>query len=101
MNFREVKRLMDESVAQHSVPCSDIAIVYNGELVYRYGNGTVDDEKKVPIKGDEQYFLYSATKPITCTAALQLVESGKLYLEDKLSDYIPEFKDIMVKRRRA
>lgn len=98
MNFREIKRIMDESVALHGVPCSDIAIVYNGELVYRYWNGTVDDEKKVPIKGDEQYFLYSATKPITCTAALQLVEAGKLHLEDKLSDYIPEFKDMMVKK---
>lgn len=97
MDFSEVKRLMDESVAEHSVPCSDTAIVYNGEMVYRYMNGTSDSEKKVPIKGDEQYFLYSATKPITCTAALQLVEAGKLHLDDKLSDYIPEFENMMVK----
>ncbi len=97
MNFSEVKRLMDEAVAEHSVPCSDIAIVYKGEVVFRYMNGTSDDEKNVPIKGDEQYFLYSATKPITCTAALQLVEAGKLHLEDKLSDYIPEFEHMMVK----
>ena len=97
MDFSEVKRLMDESVAEHSVPCSDIAIVKNGETVYRYMNGTRDDEKKVPIRGDELYFLYSVTKPITCTAALQLVEAGKLHLEDKVSDYIPEFENMMVK----
>lgn len=97
MDFSEVKRLMDESVAKHSVPCSDIAIVYNGEMVYRYMNGNGDGEKEMPIKGDEQYFLYSATKPITCTAALQLVEAGKLHLEDKVSDYIPEFENMMVK----
>ena len=97
MDFSEVKRLMDESVAQHGVPCSDIAIVYKGKIVYRYMNGTSDDEKKVPIKGDEQYFIFSATKPITCTAVLQLVEAGKLSLEDKVSDYIPEFENMMVK----
>lgn len=51
----------------------------------------------MPVKGDEQHFIYSATKPITCTAALQLVEAGKLHLEDKLSDYIPEFEHMMVK----
>ena len=97
MDFSEVKKLMDEAVELHGVPGSDIAIMYQGELVYRYMNGTCDDEKKVPVKGNEQYFLYSATKPITCTAALQLVEAGKLGLEDKVSDYIPEFENMMVK----
>ncbi|MBQ8814778.1 MAG: beta-lactamase family protein [Lachnospiraceae bacterium] len=97
MDFSEVKKLMDEAVELHGVPGSDIAIMHQGELVYRYMNGTCDDDKKVAMKGDEQYFLYSATKPITCTAALQLVEVGRLSLEDKLSDYIPEFENMMVK----
>ena len=70
MDFSKIKRFMDEAVAEHEVPCSDIMIVYKGEVVYRYMNGTIDDEKKVPIKGDELYFLYSATKPITCTAVM-------------------------------
>lgn len=97
MNFEEVKILMDQAVAEHDVPGSDIAVTYNGEIVYRYMNGTIDDEKVLPVKGDELYFLYSATKPITCTAALQLYEKGKIRLEDKLSDYIPEYKDMWVK----
>ena len=97
MEFCEVKRLMDESVSEHGIPGSDIAIVYKGEIVYRYRNGTSDDEKKVPVQGDELYFLYSATKPITCTAVLQLVETGRLRLDDKVSDYIPEFEKMMVK----
>lgn len=47
-------------------------------------NGTSDGQKKVPIQGDELYFLYSATKPIVCTAALQLYEKGLLDLEDNV-----------------
>jgi len=97
MDFGKVKDLLDEALAEHRVPCSDVAILHNGEIVYRYMNGTSDDEKKVPIRGDEQYFLYSATKPITCTAVLQLVEAGKLRLDDPVSDYIPEFAHMMVK----
>ena len=77
MDFSEVKNLIDKSMVEYSIPCSDIAIVHNGEIVFRYWNGTSDDEKKIPLKGDELYFLYSATKPITCTAALQLYEKGK------------------------
>ena len=97
MNFNKIKNLMDEALENYGVPCSDVMIVHNGKVVYRYMNGTIDDEKKMPIQGDELYFLYSATKPITCTAAMQLVEAGKLKLEDKLSDYIPEFKEMWVK----
>ena len=97
MDFSEVKNLIDKSMVEYSIPCSDIAIMHNGEIVFRYWNGTSDDEKKIPLKGDELYFLYSATKPITCTAALQLYEKGKIALDDKLADYIPEFKDMWVK----
>lgn len=97
MEFGEVKRLMDDSVAHHQVPCSDIIVTYQGETVYRYWNGTRDDAKTVPLTGDELYFLYSATKPITCTAALQLVEQGRMRLEDRVSDYIPEFAELTVK----
>jgi len=97
MNFNNINFFIDQAIAEHEVPCSDIVILYKGKVVYRYMNGTIDDDKKVPIKGDELYFLYSATKPITCTAAMQLVEAGKMKLEDKVSDYIPEFQEMWVK----
>lgn len=97
MDFTRVKDLMDESVAEHGVPCSDIAVVHNGSMVYRYMNGTSDDGKKILLQGDERYFLYSATKPVTCTAVLQLIEEGRLGLDDKLADFIPEFGHMMVK----
>lgn len=97
MKFKKVQEFMDNSVAQHCVPCSDIAVTHRGRLVYRYGNGTTDDARKVPLKGDEFYFLYSASKVITCTAVMQLVEQGRLHTEDLLSDYIPAYKDMWVR----
>ena len=78
MDFTHVQKLLDTALSDYGVPCSDVAITHNGKMVYRYFNGTSDDEQKVCVRGDELYYLYSATKPITCAAALQLVEQGSL-----------------------
>lgn len=93
----EIKKILDDALNNHQIPCSDIAVSVDGKMVYRYMNGTSDDEKTVPIKGDELYYLYSASKPITCTAALQLYEKGLIELEDTVDKYIPEFKNLLVK----
>jgi len=97
MNFDKVQKLMDDSVKYNSVPCSDIIVTCRGKEVFRYFNGTKDDERKVPLKGDELYFLYSATKVITCTALMQLLERGKFRLEDEVAKYIPEYKSLWIK----
>ena len=60
-------------------------------------NGYSDFENKIKMNGKEKYNVYSCSKIITCTAALMLIEQGLFDLEDKLSDYMPEFKEMMVK----
>ena len=95
--FEKVKLLLDDALDNHHVPSSDIVISLNGETIFRYMNGTVDEQQKAEIKGDELYYLYSTTKVITCTAALQLYEKGLIGLQDEVGKYIPEFKNILVK----
>ena len=58
--------------------------------------GFSDHEKTVPIAGNEYYYLFSATKVITMIAAMQLIEQGKLALEDELRKYLPEFGSMRV-----
>lgn len=96
INLQAIKNILDNALVNHHVPCSDIAVSVNNKIIYRYMNGTSDDKKKKSIKGDELYFLYSASKPITCTAALQLYERGLIGLEDYIYEYIPEFKNVVV-----
>ena len=43
--------------------------------------------------GKEKLFLYSATKPMTVVGALQLVEQGKLSLDDRVEIYLPAYRD--------
>lgn len=82
---------LEEFIKSKGYPSSDIAIYLNHKEIYRYTCGTKDSEKKLPLKGDELYFLYSCTKPITCTAAMQLIERGIIGIDDPVSRYIPEY----------
>jgi len=94
--FERLKQFCDSYLAL-GVPGFDLAVYQKGECILRYQNGYSDLEKKVKMTGKERYNLYSCSKPITCTAALQLWEKGLFSLEDKLSDYMPEFKTMTVK----
>ena len=75
----------------------DVIVYHRGKEVFRHKNGLIDIEKELPVRGDELYYLYSCSKPITCTAAMQLFEKGAFSLDDKLSDYMPEFAQMTIK----
>lgn len=81
------------------VPGFDLIVYHNGQCVLRYMGGYSDLENKIPVTGKEKYHIYSCSKPITCTAAMQLWEKGLFRLEDKLSDYMPEFADMTVRTK--
>lgn len=94
--FEKTKEFCD-SFLESGVPGFDLMVYKDGECVLRYMNGYSDVENKVKINGKERYNIYSCSKVITCTAALQLWEKGMFSLEDKLSDYMPEFKEMTVR----
>ena len=89
------------SFIQMGVPCFDLAVYKDGECVLRHMGGYTDVEHKTPVKGDERYYIYSCSKPITCVAAMQLWEKGLFSLDDKLSDYMPEFAEMTVNKNGA
>ena len=94
--FEHLKNFCDSFLAA-GLPGFDIAVYKSGECLFRYMNGYNNLEKKIKMNGKERYNIYSCSKPITCTAALKLYEKGMFSLEDKLSDYMPEFKSMTVK----
>ena len=94
--FETLKKFCD-SLVENGLPGLDLAVFKNEECILRYLAGYNDLENKIPMNGKERYNIYSCSKPITCTAALQLYEKGLFSLEDKLSDYLPEFSEMTVK----
>ena len=94
--FEQTKALCQRFL-QMGVPCFDLIVYQNGRCVLRHMGGYADPDKKTPMTGKEKYYIYSCSKLITCTAAMQLWEKGMFSLEDDLADYMPAFREMTVK----
>ena len=68
------------------------AIYYNGSLVYAnsFGFAVADENGNIPMQNSHRMRLASLTKAITGAAVQTLVVSGKLSLDDKMVDLIPD-----------
>lgn len=93
--FERIKKFCDFFL-DLGLPGFDLAVFHNGACVLRYRNGYSDLENKVKMNGRERYNIYSCSKVIACTAAMQLWERGLFSLDDPLSDYMPEFVEMTV-----
>src|SRR6266852_1244544 len=80
--------LMTEFLHKHKVPGGALAITKDGRLVYARGFGYADVEKKEPVEPGSLFRIASVSKPFTVAAALQLVEHGKLKMDDKVFDLL-------------
>lgn len=94
---KDLDKLLDSIMEEFGIPGVDLAVWQGGKEVYRRMKGYADMETKEPITENTLYNLYSNTKVVAAVAALQLFEKGEFVLEDKLSRFFPEFKNMMVK----
>jgi CubicO group peptidase (beta-lactamase class C family) len=76
------------------VPLLDCVVYHKGKCVFRHYAGVSDEAGLKPADGNELYNIYSCSKPITCTAALQLVETGDIRLDAPVYEYLPEFRKL-------
>ncbi len=77
------------------VGCSAL-VVRDGKVAYFRTWGDADREQQKPMTDDAIFRIYSMSKPITSVAVMQLVEQGKLDLDDPISKYLPELADMKV-----
>lgn len=92
--FSALKNYMDTILVREKVPGFDLRVLHKGNEVFSYHAGYSDKENGIEMKGNEHYFIYSASKPICCAAALHAYEEGKFLMGHPLWWYLPEFKDI-------
>lgn len=98
MDFRELTKYMDTFHKRYNIPGCDCCIYYNHVNVFRYRPYFTDENGKRKASPRDLYFIHSAAKIINCVSIMQLVESYRLELSDKVSKYIPSFdKDCTVK----
>jgi CubicO group peptidase (beta-lactamase class C family) len=70
----------------------------NGEIADVTTVGLRSLEDKLPMQRDTLFRIASMTKPVTSIAAMMLMEEGKLKLDDPITKWAPEFKDMVVLR---
>ena len=82
-----VKRMMAE---QHVVGAS-VLVVQDGRILLHKGYGMADLGLGVPTQDETVYHIVGPMLPFTGVAVMQLVEWGRIKLDDDLSKYVPEF----------
>ena len=96
MDFTNLKKFLDKAVNVYLAPGVDCVVYKEHEQVFRYYTGMRDIENKIPMDGNELYFIFSMTKMLTCTCALQLLEQGKYLMSDPVSMYLPEYEKMKI-----
>lgn len=85
-------------VEDFGVPAVGISVRRGHRELFRAQAGTQTADSDAPLREDAQFYMYSCSKPVTCVAALKLLEQGKILLTDSVSEYLPEFADIEYSR---
>ena len=94
--FAPLDQFLTDSVKKGRIVGAS-ALVIQDKAERFYGSwGYKDADKGERIDRDTIFRIYSMTKPITSLAAMQLVEQGKMDLDDPVSDYLQEFANLGV-----
>jgi CubicO group peptidase (beta-lactamase class C family) len=91
-----ISQSMQGQIDQGIFPGAVTMIARNGRVTHFESHGFQDAAKTKPMTKDTLFRLASMTKPIVTTAAMMLVEQGKLKLNDPLAQWLPELKDLKV-----
>jgi CubicO group peptidase (beta-lactamase class C family) len=87
----ELPRIAAEGHKQSGAPGMSVAVVVNDRIAWADGFGMADVENDVPARANTVYRIASISKPIAATAVMQLVERGRVNLDDPVQKYVPAF----------
>lgn len=85
-----IRAAAHEMIAEYRLPGMSIGVVYGQDLVFAEGFGYADIEAQTPQEPERRQRIASITKTMLGLCALALVDEGKLRLEDRVVDLLPE-----------
>ena len=92
---KDVQKKIDSLVKQYydyGQFNGSILVADKGKVIYEKGFGMANMEWGIPNAPDTKFRIGSITKQFTATLILQLVDEGKIKLDGKLSDYLPDYR---------
>ena len=91
-----IDQTLRSSVQQHKIPACVAMAATSTQTTYSGAVGKRDSKSGVDVNADSLFVIASMTKPVTSVAAMQLVEQGKLKLDEPASTYIKELGSLQV-----
>ena len=70
------------------------AVIDGDKILWTKSYGFVDKDKKIPASSETLYLIGSISKSVTGLALARLVEQGTLKLDDPISKYLPEIREV-------
>lgn len=92
----QVTDLLEEFVAAQRIAGAVVAVARRGRLAYLESVGVQDLETGAPMTERSLFRIYSMTKTVTAIAAMILLEEGRFDLSDPVSDFLPQFGEVVV-----
>ena len=89
--FEKARADLEAGVAAGKIPGGLFLVAKGGQVVNITTVGTEGPGDADPVTPETIFRVYSMTKPIVSVATMQLVEDGRIGLDDPISKYIPEF----------
>lgn len=97
MDWTPLKEYLDR-LTSRGVPGCELIVCRDHEILFHECRGFSDAQREKPTSPEDRYLLYSCTKPVTATAAMQCVERGLFRLDDPVEKYLPACKNAYILR---
>ncbi|MDF2834679.1 MAG: serine hydrolase [Paenibacillus sp.] len=85
-----IDQYVEAYIKRNGLPGASIAVVKDGEIIHEAGYG--HDSEGKPLTENSRMRIASVSKSFTAFAVLQLVDEGKMNLDDPVVRYLPELK---------
>lgn len=89
---QEIDSLVNNALTSFNVPGIAVAIIKDGQIIHAKGYGVRNINEKATVNADTLFQIASNSKSMTAAALAILVDGGKLKWNDKVIDYMPEFR---------
>jgi CubicO group peptidase (beta-lactamase class C family) len=94
--LERIANTVGQSINDGRIAGAVALVARHGKIAYFKAFGMADREAKKPMRTDNIFRICSMSKPITSVAVMMLYEEGRFMLNEPVSDFIPEFKDMKV-----
>src|SRR6476620_5949674 len=88
----EIDSVVEKTLKTFDVPGIAVAVVKDGKLIHAKGYGARSLNSGQKVDENTLFGIASNSKAFTVAALGMLMDEGKLKWDDRVTDYIPEFK---------